>query len=232
MSPSMALRAEVLDMVTSLPTGQASVRAARDAGGRTYVCNEDAHCVDVLGDDGRLLFSFGEYGSGPGQLHEPADVAVVHLSRRPEGSAVVLDDLVVVADRMNHRLQLFGLDGEYVAGIDPWEARPKRLALADRAGWPRFRVNPLPQLVLPSRLDWRAPFLHVTVGDGDVVVLDLELALLPDVRTWVETAPRATRPEELIDALLRTSGTRSSTALRESPGYMWPVRGGAESARA
>lgn len=85
--------------------------------------------------DGRLLFSWGEPGDGPGQF------------RVPHGIAVDREGTVWVADRENSRLQLFAADGRFV---DEWSdvARPCHLAfdgegnvwvaeLGHRAGmWP------------------------------------------------------------------------------------------------
>ena len=71
--------------------------------------------------DGRLLHSWGEPGSGPGQFHVP------------HGLAVDADGTVYVADRENQRVQLFSPMGEYVG---EWRdiARPCQLYI-DRAGW-------------------------------------------------------------------------------------------------
>lgn len=52
--------------------------------------------------DGRLLHSWGEIGTGPGEFH------------LPHGIWVLRDGRVVVADRENDRLQFFTPDGEYL----------------------------------------------------------------------------------------------------------------------
>lgn len=91
--------------------------------------------VHKFASDGRLLASWGEPGSGPGQFHVPHGIAV---DRR---------GTVYVADRENSRLQLFGPDGDFRA---EWTdlARPSEVfldaddnvyvaELGDRAGmWP------------------------------------------------------------------------------------------------
>ncbi|MBM3994122.1 MAG: hypothetical protein FJ303_08200 [Planctomycetes bacterium] len=71
--------------------------------------------------DGRLIKSWGEPGSGPGQFH------VVH------GIAVDAAGTVYIADRENCRIQLFTSDGNFVG---EWTdlARPCQLTI-DRAGW-------------------------------------------------------------------------------------------------
>jgi sugar lactone lactonase YvrE len=53
--------------------------------------------------DGRLLFSWGEPGDGPGQFRIPHDVCIDE------------EGLVYVADRQNLRIQIFSLEGEYIA---------------------------------------------------------------------------------------------------------------------
>ncbi len=70
--------------------------------------------------DGRLIISWGEPGSGPGQFHIPHGIAV--------------DDqgIVCVADRENSRLQFFSTEGEF---LESWPdiARPCQVAF-DAAG--------------------------------------------------------------------------------------------------
>jgi hypothetical protein len=72
--------------------------------------------------DGRLLQSWGEPGSGPGQFHVP------------HGLAVDKDGTVYVADRENSRLQLFTAEGVYQG---EWTdvARPCQLFIDQQAGW-------------------------------------------------------------------------------------------------
>jgi len=53
--------------------------------------------------DGKLIKSWGEPGDSPGQFSLPHAVCFVG------------DDRLLVADRENFRLQLFGLDGEFIA---------------------------------------------------------------------------------------------------------------------
>jgi DNA-binding beta-propeller fold protein YncE len=71
--------------------------------------------------DGRLVQSWGEPGSGPGQFHVP------------HGLAVDREGTVYVADRENSRVQLFSPEGVY-RGEWTDVARPCQLYI-DRDGW-------------------------------------------------------------------------------------------------
>jgi DNA-binding beta-propeller fold protein YncE len=79
--------------------------------------NARVHKFDCAG---RLLFSWGEPGAGPGQFRVPHGIAVGH------------DGTVYVADRENSRLQLFTPDGAFLSA---WTdlARPSQVFL-DPAG--------------------------------------------------------------------------------------------------
>lgn len=70
--------------------------------------------IHKFSSDGRLIFSWGEPGSGPGQFQVPHGIAV-----DPQGT-------VYVADRENSRLQLFTPEGEY---LSEWTdvARPSQV---------------------------------------------------------------------------------------------------------
>ncbi len=83
--------------------------------------------VHVFSSDGRLLFSWGEPGSGPGQFHVP------------HGIAIDREGIVYVADRENSRIQLFTPKGEFVS---EWTdlARPSQVFI-DTSG--RFFVTEL-----------------------------------------------------------------------------------------
>jgi DNA-binding beta-propeller fold protein YncE len=59
--------------------------------------------VHKFSSGGRLLFSWGEPGNGPGQFHVP------------HGIAVDREGTVYVADRENSRIQLFAPDGTFLS---------------------------------------------------------------------------------------------------------------------
>jgi DNA-binding beta-propeller fold protein YncE len=72
--------------------------------GELYVADGYGNArIHKFDPNGRLLFSWGEPGDGPGQF------------RVPHGIGVSRDGTVYVADRENSRLQLFSPDGEYLS---------------------------------------------------------------------------------------------------------------------
>lgn len=79
--------------------------------------NARVHCFNA---DGRLIRSWGEPGTGPGQFN------------LPHGIAVAADGRVLVADRENDRIQFFSPTGEY---LDEWTdvQRPTNIVI-DRQG--------------------------------------------------------------------------------------------------
>ena len=91
----------------NLPTN-----VALGPGGERYVADGYGNArVHVFAPDGRLLASWGEPGSGPGQFQVPHGIAVDGRGR------------VLVADRENSRVQLFSPAGE-VLGIWTDVVRP------------------------------------------------------------------------------------------------------------
>jgi DNA-binding beta-propeller fold protein YncE len=91
------------------------------ADGALYVTDGYGNArVHKFAADGRLLFSWGEPGGGPGQF------------RVPHGIAVDRHGTVCVADRENSRIQFFDADGRY---LGEWTdvARPSQVFI-DRAG--------------------------------------------------------------------------------------------------
>ena len=107
--------------------------------------NGDMYIADGYGNarvhkfskEGKLLFSWGEPGSGPGQF------------MLPHGIAVDSAGLVYVADRENSRVQIFKPKGEY---LREWGREGKFLLnrpydiFIDDAGHAAHRRGRLPQL--------------------------------------------------------------------------------------
>jgi sugar lactone lactonase YvrE len=124
--------------------------------------NGDLYVVDGYGNarvhqftpNGKLIRSWGEPGTGPGQFHLPHAVFVLH------------DGRVMVADRENDRIQFFNPEGRY---LDQWThvQRPTDIYV-DRDG-----------LVYVSELWWRvgqSSFVHGPIKydlPGRLSVLDL-----------------------------------------------------------
>ena len=88
----------------NLPAG-----IAINPSGEIFIADGYGNCrVHKFAPDGRLVMSWGEPGSGPGQLILPHGVWIDRKGR------------VLVADRENNRVQVFTQDGEHL-GIWPTE---------------------------------------------------------------------------------------------------------------
>ena len=70
--------------------------------GEVVVTEWGGHCVSVFSPSGEKLLSFGNYGSGQGQL------------KYPRGVAVTAEGNILVVDSENGRIQKFGLDGQFI----------------------------------------------------------------------------------------------------------------------
>lgn len=94
---------------------------ALSATGEMYVSDGYGNArMHKFSADGRLLFSWGEPGTGPGQFQVP------------HGVAVDRDGVVLVADRENSRIQFFSPEGKF---LSEWTdvARPSQIFI-DPAG--------------------------------------------------------------------------------------------------
>jgi|SRR5579862_1770420 len=173
-------------IAAGLPQAAAAAMLPDAPGSRTYLCDEESHTIHVLDEQCRPVFSFGGFGSGLGQFDTPAEAAVIWTSD-PSAPAFGAE-ILVVADRGNHRIQLFETDGAVIGAIGGTDAPDAGDRPSPRAAWPFFRLDDGPSLPLPTRIEWRAPYLEVTCGDDQVVRVDLAVALLPDFATWLECA--------------------------------------------
>ncbi len=95
-----------------LPTG-----VAVSADGKIYVVDSKHGEIKVLAPDGKLMFRFGENGSGPGQLN------------LPEGIALDGTGNVYVCDSLNGRIQKFDPQGKFLAMMKEGLKRPTSICL-------------------------------------------------------------------------------------------------------
>jgi DNA-binding beta-propeller fold protein YncE len=143
--------------------------------------------------EGQSLGSFGEAGSGPGQLNLPWNITVDK------------DGVVYVADWRNDRIQKFGADGSYLGSIgtsgsgEGQLSRPADVAVDDDgnvyvADWGNNRVSifsslgaPMQTLLGDSTMSkWGAEYLEANqdLVDGRKVMADGS----PEKRFFAPTA--------------------------------------------
>ena len=126
-----AYRYEVVDNWAKLPPGRefnADVAAVGvDTHDNVYAFNRGAHPMVVLDRDGNFLRSWGEPGTDPGQFNIAHNICC-----DAEG-------WVYVADRENHRVQVFDGNGKYETQWNNMH-RPSGLYL-HRGAEPRFYVG-------------------------------------------------------------------------------------------
>ena len=97
LAPDGSPRGDFGGGVLQRPTG-----IVRDAQrGRIYVADTHAHDIKVFDDDGKLLATWGRRGTAPGELNYPT-----HLW--------LAEDMLVVSDSMNARVQGFDREGKPV----------------------------------------------------------------------------------------------------------------------
>ena len=70
--------------------------------GKLYVTDELKNCVSIFDSEGNLIKEFGSLGSNFGEFD------------RPSGIASDPDNNIFVADTLNHRIQKFSPDGEFI----------------------------------------------------------------------------------------------------------------------
>lgn len=90
---------------------------AEDEAGNWFVSefgNENEDRIRKLNPQGEHITSFGNHGSGPGEMS------------RPRGLSIYNNELYV-ADSCNHRIQVFSLDGKYLRSIGSQGTEPGQL---------------------------------------------------------------------------------------------------------
>jgi DNA-binding beta-propeller fold protein YncE len=154
--------------------------------------NARVHKYSPRGD---LLFSWGEPGTRPGQFNIPHNIVCDAGGR------------VYVADRENHRVQVFDGEGQYV---DQWNNlhRPCALAL-DRHG--RFYVGEVgPELSVNRRFPNLGEKITVTDADGAL------LAELGDGRP-------GTRSDQFLAPHAIAVNSQGDLFVGEVAGKAWPL---------
>ena len=100
--------------------------------------------------------------------------------------------VLVVADQWNGRVQVFTLEGAWLATLGGrTKARPDSGAVTE--AWRFFRVGAVGVPRDPVRLSWQGPWLTVVGSNGRARQIDLAAALLPTFEQWQQTATSAER---------------------------------------
>lgn len=73
----------------------------KDAEGRYFLTDWQQNAIWICDPDGKLIRRIGREGSGPGELQMP-------------GGGTAFEDHVIVLDKGNNRVMVFGIDGSYV----------------------------------------------------------------------------------------------------------------------
>ena len=217
------------------PRGLAVLPGASRADTRIFVCDAWNHRIQIFDGEGVPRGAFGRRGSAPGRFDVPTAITVV----APVFAGEELDpdspeaNWLAVADRWNHRVQIFDLDGWFIGAIgNDAETHADEPGLT-RAGWPFFRVGTMPVLSQPVKLLWVAPRLVVTSATGRVNRLDLALALLPDFDSWRRATPADQRaaaarrlltrvpPQEVLPESLRSMVSSDRLDEPVAPAAPW-----------
>ena len=175
------------------PRGLAVESATTAEATRVFVADTWNHRIQVFDGTGRLRFAFGGRGTGNGQFHAPAGVVIAYPALPGEGERGAREALpvLVVADQWNSRLQVFTLEGAWLATLG---GRTGVRATSDDAGaWPFFRMGTVAVPRDPVRLSWQSSTLIVVGGNGRAYPVDLAAAMLPTFDLWQQTASAAER---------------------------------------
>jgi len=176
------------------PRGLAIQSASNSEATRIFVADSWNHRIQVFDGTGRLRFAFGGRGNKDGQFHAPADLVIAYPALPGEGERGAREALpvLVVADQWNSRIQVFTLEGAWLATLGG-RTSTRRDSGATLEAWPFFRTGTVGVPRDPVRLSWQGSWLTVVGGNGRAHQLDLAAALLPTFDEWQQTAPVAER---------------------------------------
>ena len=175
------------------PRGLAIESAATLEATRVFVADTWNHRIQVFDGAGRLQFAFGGRGNKAGQFHAPAGVVIAYPALPGEGERGAREALpvLVVADQWNSRVQVFTLEGAWLATLGRTGEVFQSGAAAE--AWPFFRMGSVGVPRDPVRLSWQGSCLTVVGSNGRAHQIDLAAALLPTFDHWQETATIAER---------------------------------------
>jgi hypothetical protein len=176
------------------PRGLAVVSAATAEATQVFVADTRNNRIQVFDGVGRLRFAFGGCGDKAGQFRAPADLVIASPELPWEGDRGAREAMpvLVVSDQWNGRLQVFTLEGAWLATIGG-RAIVRNETAETLPECPFFRLDALGVPRDPVRLSWHGPWLTVVGGNGRAHRIDLASALLPTFEQWQQAAPEAER---------------------------------------
>ena len=97
--PSLEMRGVPINTITGV---RRPLDVAVSESGEVVVCEQ--HCISVFSREGNIR-KFGSKGLSKGKFDTPC------------GVAITTDNYVLIADRYNHRIQMFTMEGEFVRSV-------------------------------------------------------------------------------------------------------------------
>jgi DNA-binding beta-propeller fold protein YncE len=178
-----------------------AVRVGED--GAIYVAETTKGRLLVLVEDGTGVATVGDFGSGPGELRVPMDLAVDSCGR------------LFVASAANSRIEVFGLPGY----VDPEEYVPGKLTVPDQPVDPSSDIQLVAYLELPGyRPDEVGDILaNGTIAPASTAVRDFNRDGDPDLELLFDDNLLSTLigfPEANLTVTGSVAGLRFEESLR------------------
>lgn len=115
-------RLELERVIVSADSGPAMFSTQRNvaaaSSGEVVLIDSKPTVIKVFSSDGAFIRRIGREGSGPGEYKASVDLAII-------------GDTVVVSDRQNVRIVLFGIDGTYLRSVPGTRGRMWRATTSD-----------------------------------------------------------------------------------------------------
>jgi len=183
-------------------------------GGEIYVTDSRNNNIRVFDSTYILIRTIGSQGSGEAELDFPTDAVIVSHT---DGGTPVQE--LYVADQVNHRIQTYDLEGNFIKTIDPPPPPPPPVYdnNGNRCGW----FNPPPECTPTGTKFTRLQALTADAGgrlhvldifEADVAIIDVGTGELVDTYGQYGNGPGQLKNP--VDVLLTTDNTALVTDAR------------------